>query len=422
MFEDLKENISHEKKILKDINSINESLGDDPRNKTLYTSSLNSLISQFSLINKNIPELLEEWSPVKNSESIKNNLGKNKISEKKSIKMNYVSPMNKEKHFLTINKKDKKEFLEKLKLSESNLKRLKKIKLGSPESLVKRPNYFVKFSNKYFGKYSKGLVHKFSGLENDMKKGNIRFLMSTYISMAMMTTLLSFFIGFLIFCSLLLFSLSNLIYFWIPFFLGGLSILSFYLYPSSEAHSVQKGISQELPFVTIHMAAIAGSSITPIKIFKIIAASKEYPNVGNEMRKIVAQIDVYGYDLITALKNVSAKTPNKNLSELFSGLATNIGTGGRLKNYLEKKSNNFLLDYRLERQKYSELAGTFMDIYISILIAAPLVLMMMFIIMNVSGLGMGGLSIELLLFSSVGILILLNIIFIFFLTIKQPSV
>ena len=170
------------------------------------------------------------------------------------------------------------------------------------------------------------------------------------------------------------------------------------------------------------MSAIAGSDVEPTKIFKIIARSNEYPNIGGEIRKVITQTDVYGYDLVTSLKNVAARTSNKKLAELFSGMATNITTGGSLRNYLEKKSENFLVDYRLEREKYADLAGTFMDVYISILIAAPLVLMMMFIVMNVAGLGLGGLTIESLLLLSVVGIVVVNIIFIVVLNVRQPKV
>ena len=115
------------------------------------------------------------------------------------------------------------------------------------------------------------------------------------------------------------------------------------------------------------------------------------------------------------------QTPNKKLSELFSGLATNISSGGDLKSYLDKKADNLLLDYKIERQKYSSVAGTFMDIYISVLIAAPLVLMMLFIIMNVTSLDIG-LSINTILFLSVAAVVLVNILFIIFLQIRQHKV
>jgi flagellar protein FlaJ len=272
-----------------------------------------------------------------------------------------------------------------------------------------------------FRKFAEKLAPRFPGLTDDLKKANLRFLTSTYIAIALFVSFSVLALGLIVFLILILFNLSLIKFIWIAFVLFAVSLILFYLYPGSERNSVQKRISQELPFATIHMAAIAGSNIEPSKIFEIIATSKEYKNVGKEMRKVVNQVEIYGYDLVSSLKNVAKQTSNKRLAELFHGLSTNISSGGDLKNYLEKKAENYLTDYRLERQRYSALAGTFMDIYISILIAAPLVLMMMFIIMNVAGVGIG-LGINTLLAVGIGIVVLINILFLIVLQIKQPQV
>lgn len=435
MFEDLKRNISQEKKIIADMKSISASMREDEgQNRAFYIKSLQSLLQQLYLLNKSVPELLKEWSPV-----LKRGVGNtnvnldNKGTEKqkvidskndKTVRMSYVSPSTKEKNYVTINKEDKKEFLKKLQLSEGAFSKIKKKveKTSNSVGEVRKANYFAVISNKYFRKYSERLVPYFGNLSVDLKKANLQFLLATYISMALFSGFVSFISGILIFIVMLGINFSNWTFFWIPFALLGISLIGFYFYPSSEASSADKKISYELPFATIHMAAIAGSDIEPTKIFKIIAGSKEYPNIGREIQKVIIQTEVYGYDLVSALKSVASRTSNKRLSELFSGLATNISTGGDLKNVLEKKAENFLLDYRLERQKYADLAGTFMDIYISILIAAPLVLMMMFIVMNVAGLGLGGLSLDMLLILSVLGIIFVNIIFIVVLNIKQPKV
>jgi len=372
-------------KIVADMHSIQISMQNDSSNKVFYDSSLMALSEQLVLLNKAVPGLLREWSPISNLteksvESVKAvpqvPLGAKKAVvpvQKETVKMSYVSPTTKEKRYITINKEDKKEFLKKLKLSEGALAGIRKMKAKSSGTVVHKPSSYARISNKMFRGMSEKLVPQFDSLSRDLKKANIRFLLSSYLSMAIMSMFIAFGVGLLIFALLMIISLSNIIYIVLPFGFSGLALAAFYLYPASEASSVKKKISQELPFATIHMAAIAGSNIEPTKIFKIIAISTEYPHVGREIRKVITQIEVYGYDLVTSLKNVANRTSNKMLAELFSGLATNISTGGALKNYLEKKSENFLMDYRLERQKYSDLAGTFMDVYISILIAAPLV-------------------------------------------------
>jgi flagellar protein FlaJ len=415
MFEDLKRNVEQEKKIVTDMRSIQMAMLGDAGNRSFYLSSLRSLGDQLLLLNKAVPDLLKEWSPIKKEKDEKG-------VKKDTVRMSYVSPATKEKRYIAINKKDKKAFLEKLELSEGALVGIKKLKAKDSGEVVHKPSSYARVSNTYFRRYSEKVAPRFGKLAKDLRKSNIRFLLTSYLSMAIMSSVIALVAGILIFGGLLVIDLGNWIYFFVPFGLVGLVMFMFYFYPASEAGSIQKKISQELPFVVIHMSAIAGSEIEPTKIFKIIAKSKEYPNVGKEIKKVLTQTDIYGYDLVTSLKNVAARTSSKKLSELFSGLATNIVTGGSLKNYLEKKSDNFLVDYRLERERYADLAGTFMDVYISILIAAPLVLMMMFIVMNVADLALGGLTIEMLLILSVVGIAVLNLIFIVVLNLKQPKV
>ncbi|MFW6272505.1 MAG: hypothetical protein ACOC2U_01840, partial [bacterium] len=70
---------------------------------------------------------------------------------------------------------------------------------------------------------------------------------------------------------------------------------------------MEKKIETELPFATINMAAISGSMIDPSQIFKIIIATKEYPELQKEFTKLMNQINIYGYDFVSSLRN-SAET------------------------------------------------------------------------------------------------------------------
>ncbi len=277
-------------------------------------------------------------------------------------------------------------------------------------------------SNKLFRKKSEKLSIKYKNIGQDLQKANVGVLLQTYISISLFITLISFLSGIAIFFVLYFIRIIPISYLWLIILPPSISIILFYFFPSGEASNIQKKISNELPFATIHMAAIAGSDMEPTKIFQIIAMSKEYKNIGKELRKVLNQVNIYGYDLLTSLINVAKTISNKKLSELLLGLATNISSGGSLKVYLEKKAETYLIDYKLERKQYIETAGTFMDIYISILIAAPLIMMLMFIIMSVANLNVGGLSLQMLLFLTIGAVAVLNIVFIFVLNLKQPAV
>src|SRR3989344_1029985 len=152
-----------------------------------------------------------------------------------------------------------------------------------------------------------------------------------------------------------------------------------------EKKSSEGKINQELPFAVVHMSAISSSMIEPSKIFNIIISTKEYPALEKEFIKIQNEINIYGYDLVTALRNRSFNSPSKKLAELFNGLATTITSGGNLPVFFEKRSQSLLFEYRLDMEKQGKASETFMDIYISVVIASPMVLMLLLMMMRISG-------------------------------------
>jgi flagellar protein FlaJ len=193
-----------------------------------------------------------------------------------------------------------------------------------------------------------------------------------------------------------------------------------YSYPYLEKKAAENKIDQELPFATIHMSAIAGSMIEPSKIFSIIISTGEYPMVSREFTKLLNEVNVYGYNLVSALRNLAFNSPSKRMGELFNGLATTITSGGNLPEFFNKRAQSLLFDYRLEREKYTRAAETFMDIYISVVIAAPMILMLLLMMMKISGLGVSFSTNMIALLMVLGVSVI-NIIFLTFLQLKTPK-
>jgi len=123
---------------------------------------------------------------------------------------------------------------------------------------------------------------------------------------------------------------------------------------------------------------------------------------------------------VSALRSIALKSSSKKLTELFNGLATTINSGGDLSEFFEKRSQSLLFEYRIEREKYTKTSETFMDIYISVVIAAPMILMLLLMMIRISGLGisLGASMITLIMVSGVTVI---NIIFLTFLHLKQPT-
>lgn len=409
-------NISGAKKIISDIKTLNQQLKySTSKNRNFILSGINSSFNRLALINRAIPEIVKNISAVKKFESSSN---VKSASEPKVVNFKYTSLNSGNSDMVTLKKEDKNKFLKELSLSETNLK-----KVINPSSFVSlRPNRYAVLSNKVFGGLTSKFVDSFSDLKKDLQDSNSRFLLPTYLAMALFTTLISSLGSIILLIIFYLFGVSALSFLWIPLIALFVVPIGFYLMPAMNKSSINKELANELPFAVIYMAAIAGSNIEPTKIFKIISESSEYKYVGIEMKKIISQVEIYGYDLVTALKNVAKLTINQRFAELLNGMATNISSGSSMKNFLEKKAEGLLMDYKMDRTKYNEVAATFMDIYISVLITAPLILVMLVVIMDLTSLSLGNLSTNALLTIAISLVALANVIFLVFLQIKQPKV
>ncbi len=111
--------------------------------------------------------------------------------------------------------------------------------------------------------------------------------------------------------------------------------------------------------------------------------------------------------------------PSTKLAELLNGLATTINSGGDLPEFFDKRSQTLLFEHRIEKEKNTKSAETFMDIYISVVIASPMILMLLLMMMSISGLSWLSTSmITLIMILGVS---LANVIFLTFLHIKQSS-
>ncbi|MBS3094953.1 type II secretion system F family protein [Candidatus Pacearchaeota archaeon] len=422
-FDEIKKIISKEKNIIKEVKKINEDIAKtrDVSERRMISSQINSLLSLMKKENEKIPWLVK-------SINLPNPLP---VSKKESSKEMPVSKYDSKKQFPITN----------MKMSAFEKQTLKRLKQkGEKKEILRedKPSNYIKISNRLFSELSTKVVNKeeFSNIKRDLIKSGLQYLPKSYLSIIFFTTTISFFVAIPIMLFFLFFSVSAIAplvkvaegafldrllkVIWIPVVIPILTFFMMYLYPSAEKKSIETRINEELPFAAINMSAIAGSMIDPTRIFEIIIATKEYPYLEKEFTKLINETNILGYDLISALRNRAFNSPSKKLAELFNGLATTINSGGDMVEFFSKRSQTLLFDYKLEREKYNRSSETYMDIYISVVIAAPMILMLLLMIMQVSGLGVGISTPALTLLMILGVFGI-NLLFLAFLHFKQPG-
>jgi len=442
LFIELKNAIGSERKIINELNILLEQLKTSKRasEKQMISSQIEALEKSLKTTNKEISEITKKINLAK--PLAPKVVGKIPIKETPAYVPQIVPPTPISPVPLKKAKKGSTRRLQKHlkfgKIERQIIKKIHKKEKKVVKKKTKKVSSYVRFTHKVFSKKADKLSNKkmFKILERDLVKYNSPLILPLYISMLLFTTLIAFFVGIFLFAFFLFFNvgatfpfitlmqesiLSRLVkVIWIIPLAPIATFFAVYLYPSLEKKSAERKINQELPFATIHMAAISGSMLNPTDIFRIIIETKEYPYLQKEFTKLINEVNVYGYNLVVALKNTAFNSPSLKLTELLNGLATTINTGGDLPRFFEKRSQTLLFEHRLEREKYTKSAETFMDIYISVVIAAPMILMLLMMMMKISGIGVSLSTGMITLVLVLGVTII-NIVFLTFLHLKQPA-
>lgn len=275
----------------------------------------------------------------------------------------------------------------------------------------------------------KYLPNYFKPLEEIIRLANIGTVVEIYVGRMILISIIAFLASFFsIFIDSMVILKLPMPFSLLGGFLTGLSLASlvltiFHSYPYNILSQKRNSIEANLPFALMHMSAIAVSGVPPTIMFKLIAEAKEYGGVSEEARMIIRNIEVFGMDPTAAIKQVAERTPSSSFRQFLSSFVSTIETGGDLIRFLENLANEAMAEYRIRRQRYTEILSTYADIYTAILIAAPLFFISILSILGMLGGKIMGLSItDAIRLGIYGFIPLLNIVFILFVHLTQPPV
>lgn len=295
-----------------------------------------------------------------------------------------------------------------------------------------KPTFFGALANIFSKRISLFLLDQFpdafKSLYRQLRLANVKILSNTYINMMVLGITLNVFLAFIIFP--IVFASQGLPgaavaarTFFMLFIVAGLTAGAFFYYPAMKAKNRRRSINSNMPFAINHMAAVASSGVSPNRMFKLLAESKEYAEISNELDKIVNYMEIFGYDILTAVKSVSDLTPSPQFKEFFDGMISTTQSGGDIKNYLTQKADEAMSNYKLERKKYTETISTYSDVYTGILIAAPLFFVATLALVSMLGGKLGDTDVNtVIVIGTYMVIPFLNILFIGFLEYSQPEV
>jgi len=166
---------------------------------------------------------------------------------------------------------------------------------------------------------------------------------------------------------------------------GGMTYVVFLAYPSVEAGNRRRNIDATLPYAINYITSMSTAGITPAEIFRLLGDSPIYGESSVEARYIAREIDIFGKDLIDALRIVSASTPSHRMKEFLQGAMASISSGGNLTEYFRTKANQYALENRQTQKLFLDTLALIAESYVTAMVAGTLFLIILQSIMSVLG-------------------------------------
>jgi flagellar protein FlaJ len=164
---------------------------------------------------------------------------------------------------------------------------------------------------------------------------------------------------------------------------GGLTYVAFIMYPSLEAGNRRRNIDASLPYAINYITSMSTAGITPAEVFRLLGDSPIYGESSVEARYVAREIDIFGRDLIDALRLVSASTPSARMKEFLQGAMASISSGGNLTEYFRTKAEQYALENRQTQKQFLDILALIAESYVTAMVAGSLFLIILQSIMSV---------------------------------------
>lgn len=163
----------------------------------------------------------------------------------------------------------------------------------------------------------------------------------------------------------------------------GLTYLVYLLYPSIIAGGRRRDIESTLPYAINYLAAMSTAGITPTEVFRQLGNSTIYGESSVEARYIILEVDVFGRDLIEALKNVSMSTPSPRMRDFLQGCIGSVAAGTNISEFFKTKAEQYTGENRQTQKQFLDTLALVAESYVTALVAGTLFMILIQSIMAI---------------------------------------
>jgi len=240
--------------------------------------------------------------------------------------------------------------------------------------------------NILFGKWVYGRTY--DDLRENIRKAHITRNVYGYVCSslfyALIASLVALFFGFIIARQLI--QNSFMIFFSTAIFAMSAGYLTYNLlisYPKFIAKSRMYRIDFSMAHAVTYLYALSRGGMNILDMFNSLSSYIHiYGGTAEEISLIVRDIEYFGMDIVTALNNASQRTPSMKFKDFIDNLISVINSGGDLTGFFKNRSEYYQETAQDDQKLFLETLGVFAEVYVSVLVAAPLFLIVIVVVMG----------------------------------------
>ena len=233
-----------------------------------------------------------------------------------------------------------------------------------------------------FGKLLEPLIEKgrFEWLNISLKKAGMDISVRAYLGSAIFSSILVGLLSMVLAVAggLALLGSENLVTTLIGgLVLGGLigllTYLPFLYWPSMRAQDRRILMEAGLTSTASYLSAMSSSGVPPDRLFYSLAGEESVaPAISKESKRITRDIEIFGYDILKALRTSSERSPSERFSKFLDGISATITSGGDLTFYLAAETKSHMKLKEAETKEFIEQLGVLAEIFMILGVVAPL--------------------------------------------------
>ena len=159
--------------------------------------------------------------------------------------------------------------------------------------------------------------------------------------------------------------------------------------PKRKAKARKRNIEKRISFAMSFISAMSSANVNIDVIFKELSKQKIYGEIQREAQWITRDIELMGKDILSALKDAANRSPSPKWQDFLQGVVTTSASGGQLKPFFLMKADQFNKDRRIVEKSLMETLGMLAETFVTVVVAAPLFLIVMMSLMATVNSGSG---------------------------------